>query len=215
MPSVRIPGNFVWKSSQIHIMISYFKKYIGFTILLSILVVAVIFSLLFPASVLTSGWRIHHVEYKNICYIQANSQGKGFIIDYQDGRQILVDRESYNSFLRRADFNIRPLSKFYEKSPDGLLFNKCRLSEATTTTECNPYVKGINVFYIRGFIKVNSQMFVVIYGDGDFEDCNCNDPKVILGKKPYCKLVYHSTKKDIISRARECGLGDYFPEKSC
>lgn len=195
-------------------MQSYIKTYFGYFVFLSILLVAGIFAYLLPASVLTSDWRIHQVDYRKICHIQANSGDKGFIINYQDGCQVLVDRESFDSFLRRANFNIKPLSRYYQQGEEGLLFKNCKQLEVATT-ECDPVVKGINVFYIRGFIKVNAQMFVVIYGDGNFEDCNCKDPKVILGKKPYCKLIYHNTKKDIINKARECGLGDYFPEKAC
>lgn len=195
-------------------MAAYIKKYLGYLIIGSIIIEASILASLLPVSVLTSDWRIHRIAYKKVCQIQANATGQGYVIDYMDGRQITIDRESYSSFLRRANFKVRPLSKYYQESPDGLLFNNCQTLE-TASTECDPIVKGINVFYIRGFLKVNAQMFVVIYGDGDFEDCNCNDPKVILGKKPYCKLVYHNTKKDIINKARECGLGDYFPEKSC
>lgn len=195
----------------------YIRRYIWQVLLGGIVMMALVFSYILPVSVLTTEWRVHRLDYNDICEIQPKLTGKGFIIDYVDGRQFQVDRESLSAFFKRANFNIRPLSKYYQKTADTYLFNNCRTieREEAQATDCNPMVKGLNVFYVRGFLKVNPQMFVVIYGDGDFENCNCDDPKVILGKKPYCKLVYHGTKKDILRRARECGLGDYFPEKSC
>lgn len=181
---------------------------------LGIILAAAMFTYLLPASVLTAEWRIHQVEYDQICTLKEQAAQPGFVIEYQDGRQIKVLRESMDIFLKRTEFNYRPLSNYYTKESAQLYFNNCQ-NPATAAMDCDPMVKGLNVFYIHGFLKVNAQMFVVIYGDGDFDDCNCSDPKVILGKKPYCKLIYHNTKKSILRRARACGLGDYFPEKSC
>lgn len=140
----------------------------------------------------------------------ANPEQSYFFIEFKDGRTVCA-LEQFKVFQFRIQFNRYDYQSLIHTSSKKVSIHSFDKEEYP----CNPFVGDINVFHVEGFIYIDPTTFIVIDDKRSFSDCPCNDPKVIKGRHPKCPHIHHRTKKEIIRRARACGLGDWFPIEKC
>lgn len=177
------------------------------------LVVAVLFTYFGPLRITTDHQLSMPLELDEIHGIIPQS-GNSFLVEYLDGRTIVV-KENLQRFKQRAAFTRHSVDKLVLDEKAQVKPDNRPIIKDPEVYPCNPIVGKYNVFFVKGFVYIDAQTFIVIDNKRDYKDCPCNNPKVIRGTEPNCPHIYYNTKKKIMERARECGLGDWFPIERC